>query len=120
MAKILIVENDLQNMKLAAVILINAGYEVIEAVEAISGINLAHAYQPDLILMNIQLPGMDGLSATRMLRNDRYTTNIKIYALTEIAMQGGVEKIFAAGCDGYITKPFHHREFLKEIETALS
>ena len=86
MAKILIIEDNVQNMKLAAFLLNSAGHTVIQANHALGGIAIAQQHLPDLILMDIQLPGMDGLTATRILKGDAATRNIKIYALTALAI----------------------------------
>lgn len=115
MARILVVEDNPTNMKLAVLLLENEGHEVIQARDAEEGIQLAQARLPALILMDVQLPGMDGLMATRLLKADTTTRGIKIVALTAFAMSGDREKIEAAGCDGYIAKPFRYREFLSAI-----
>jgi two-component system cell cycle response regulator DivK len=80
---------------------------------------LARTEQPDLILMDIQLPGMDGLQATALLKADAATRAIPVIALTALAMKGDEERIRAAGCDGYIAKPLAYREFLETISTQL-
>ena len=120
MAKILIVENDPQNMKLTVLLLENAGHDVLRASNADIGIRLAKAYRPDLILMDIQLPGMDGLAATHVLKQHPATCDIKIFALTARSMAGDEDKIRAAGCDGYIAKPIRYQEFLKTVGAALA
>jgi two-component system cell cycle response regulator DivK len=120
MAKILIIEDNVQNMKLAAFLLNSAGHTVIQANHALGGIAIAQQHQPDLILMDIQLPGMDGLTATRLLKSDPVTQDIKIYALTALAMKGDEDKVYAAGCDGYIAKPIRYQAFLETVVTALS
>jgi two-component system cell cycle response regulator DivK len=119
MAKILIIEDNPANMKLARFLLGRAGHEVLEAVEAETGMAMARAELPALILMDIQLPGMDGLEATRRLKSDPDTRAIRIYAFTGLAMKGDSEKMFDAGCDGYIKKPISVDTFFKEIEDAL-
>ena len=119
MAKILIIEDNVQNMKLAAFLLGSAGHTVLQASHALGGIALAKQHHPDLILMDIQLPGMDGLTATSVLKNDPETHDIKIYALTAFAMKGDEEKMYAAGCDGYIAKPIRYQTFLKTVAGAL-
>jgi two-component system cell cycle response regulator DivK len=81
---------------------------------------MAREHVPDLILMDIQLPGMDGLTATTLLKQDPVTRNCKIIALTAFAMKGDEEKMIAAGCDGYIAKPFSYKDFLAAVEAALS
>lgn len=120
MAKILIVEDNPQNMKLAAMLLEKTGYQVLQASHAAAGIDLARQQHPDLILMDIQLPGIDGLTATSMLKADSATRDIMVYALTAFAMTGDEEKMRAAGCDGYIAKPIRYREFLATIASALA
>lgn len=120
MAKILIIEDNVQNMKLAAFLLNSAGHVVIQASHALGGIAIAQQHHPDLILMDIQLPDMDGLAATRILKSDPATRDIKIYALTAFAMKGDEEKIHAAGCDGYIAKPIRYQTFLSTVMSAIS
>ena len=90
-------------------------FEVIEAKDAETGINLAKKTNPDLILMDIQLPGMDGLEATRNIRQDPELKRIPIIALTSYAMHGDEEKAKAAGCTGYMAKPIDTRGFLNVI-----
>jgi two-component system cell cycle response regulator DivK len=82
-------------------------------------LTLARTEQPDLVLMDIQLPGMDGLEATALLKSDGATRDIPVVALTALAMKGDEERIRAAGCDGYIAKPLAYRDFLATIATHL-
>ncbi len=117
--KILIVEDNPANMKLTSNILAKAGYETLEAMDAEVGIQLAGNEMPSLILMDIQLPGMDGLAATRLLKGDQNTRDIPIIALTAFAMKGDEQKMLQAGCDGYIAKPIRYREFLKTVKSFL-
>jgi len=119
MAKVLIVEDNAANMKLAATLLESAGHCVINAVDAESGLTLARTEQPALILMDVQLPGMDGLEATMLLKHDEATKAIPVIALTALAMKGDEERIRAAGCDGYIAKPMRYQEFLATIAAQL-
>ncbi len=112
---ILIVEDNPANLKLARVVLEKAGYAVLEAMDAEAGLALARAQRPDLILIDIQLPGMDGLTATQELKRDPATAPIPVLALTAYAMKGDEEKILAAGCDGYLAKPFRYRELLERV-----
>jgi two-component system cell cycle response regulator DivK len=120
MAKVLIVEDNAANMKLATFLLESAGHTVLSATDAEAGLALARAEQPDLILMDIQLPGMDGLEATVLLKRDEATRAIPVIALTALAMKGDEERIRAAGCDGYIAKPMRYQEFLAIIEARLT
>jgi len=120
MAKVLIVEDNPANMTLAVFLLQSVGHTVIRATDAEAGLTLARDDQPDLILMDIQLPGMDGLEATTMLKRADATRAIPVIALTALAMKGDEERIRAAGCDGYIAKPMGYREFLSAIEVQLT
>jgi two-component system cell cycle response regulator DivK len=120
MAKVLIVEDNPANMALATVLLQSAGHRVVTAKDAEAGLTLAREEQPDLILMDIQLPGMDGLAATALLKADPGTRGIPVVALTALAMKGDEERIRAAGCDGYIAKPLAYKEFLLTISAHLT
>ena len=120
MAKVLIIEDNLANMTLATFLLQSQGHIVISAMDAESGLTLARDEQPDLILMDIQLPGMDGLEATLLLKRDYATRAIPVIALTALAMKGDEERIRAAGCDGYIAKPLAYRDFLAMISAHLA
>jgi two-component system, cell cycle response regulator DivK len=120
MAKILVVEDNPANMTLAVFLLQTAGHLVLSATDAEAGLRSARAEQPDLILMDIQLPGMDGLQATMLLKKDAATQAIPVIALTALAMKGDEERIRAAGCDGYIAKPMRYQEFLATIALQLS
>ena len=120
MAKILIIEDNPGNMKLAVLLLETAGHTVIGATDAEAGLTLARAEQPNLIVMDIQLPGMDGLEATELLKRDAATRAIPVVALTALAMKGDEERIRAAGCDGYVAKPMRYQEFLATIEAQLA
>ena len=115
MAKVLIVEDNPANMTLAVFLLESAGYSVISVTNAEAGLTCARDEQPQLILMDIQLPGMDGLEATRLLKQDDATRDIPVIALTALVMKGDEERIRAAGCDGYISKPLAYKEFLAII-----
>ncbi len=119
MACILIVEDNPNNMKLAALLLENAGHEVLRAEDALRGLDLARAHLPDLVLMDIHLPGMDGLTAARVLKADDKTSHIKVIALTAFAMVGDAQKMQDSGCDGYIAKPIRYKQFLQAINTLL-
>jgi two-component system cell cycle response regulator DivK len=119
LAKILIVEDNPANMTLATFLLQSAGHVVLSATNAETGVALAGTNQPDLVLMDIQLPGMDGLQATALLKGNVTTRDIPVIALTALAMKGDEERIRAAGCDGYIAKPLAYREFLATISAHL-
>ena len=119
MNTILVIEDNPLNMKLAVFLLENAGYQTIQAFNAEDGIQVARERQPDLILMDVQLPGMDGLAATRLLKGDDTTRNIKIIAMTACAMIGDRERIAEAGCDGYIGKPIFIAEFQRIVSEIL-
>lgn len=120
MPTILVVEDNPANLKLAAFLLESAGHVVISAPDAEAGLTLARSEQPALILMDIQLPGMDGLQATAILKAAEMTRNIPVIALTALAMKGDEERIRAAGCDGYIAKPLSYKEFLATVSTHLA
>jgi two-component system cell cycle response regulator DivK len=120
MAKVLVVEDNAASMKLAVLLLGTAGHTVICAVDAEAGLTLARAEQPNLILMDIQLPGMDGLEATALLKQDEMTRTIPVIALTALAMKGDEERIRAAGCDGYIAKPIDYKDLLAMIMAQLA
>ena len=120
MAKVLVVEDNPANMKLAALLLRNAGHAVLCATDAETGLTLARAERPDLILMDIQLPGMDGFAATAMLKQDPATARIPVIALTALAMKEDQEKSQAAGCDAYISKPLRYQELYAAIDVLLA
>ena len=120
MARILIVEDNPANMKLAVFLLEHAGHSVTTAVDAELGLAIARAERPDLILMDIQLPGMDGLEAITLLKADESTRQIPVIALTALAMKGDEERIRAAGCDGYIAKPMRYKELLAAVADRLA
>lgn len=119
MARILVIEDNATNMKLATLLLENVGHSVLCAVDAATGLALARAEHPDLILMDIQLPDMDGLAATALLKQNPATAGIPVIALTAMAMKEDQEKTRAAGCDAYITKPLRYRELFAAIDALL-
>ncbi len=120
MATILVVEDNPTNMKLAITLLEASGHTVLTATDAEAGLTMARAQRPSLILMDIQLPGMDGLEATKQLKGDATTRGIPVIALTALAMKGDEERIRAAGCDGYIAKPMRYQEFQATIAAQLA
>ena len=102
---ILIIDDNAQNLKLAKVILLAEGYDVRTAIDAEDALTILESFTPRLILMDLQLPRMDGLELTRQIKNDPARRGMIIIALTAYAMKGDDEKAFAAGCDGYMSKP---------------
>ena len=112
---VLVIEDNEMNMKLARSLLQIGKYNVLEAFDAENGRQLAREHHPDLILMDIQLPGMDGLTATREIKNDPAVKDITIIALTSYAMEGDEKKAMDAGCAGYIAKPIDTRSFLETL-----
>jgi CheY-like chemotaxis protein len=112
---ILIVEDNPTNLKLVTTVLEHAGYNVMSTESASDAIVMAHAQTPRLILMDIQLPGMSGLDAIRVLKTDPVTMDIPVIALTAFAMKGDEERILRAGCNDYIAKPFDYKDLLARV-----
>ncbi|TFD90743.1 response regulator [Cryobacterium serini] len=119
MARILIIEDNPINMKLATLLVNRAGHTTSEAVDAESGLLLARNELPDLILMDIQLPGMDGYAATALLKSDPATAEIPVIALTAMAMSRDQDRARQAACDAYITRPLHYQELQDAINWLL-
>ena len=117
--RILIVEDQEDNRKILHDLLSSAGYELIEALTGEDGVAQAEAQVPDLILMDIQLPSMDGYEATRRIKANPRLTRIPIIAVTSYALSGDDIKAMAAGCDAYVTKPFSPRALLVKIREFL-
>ena len=117
---VLVVEDNPANMELAVDLLEVGGFRTLQAATAEEGIHMARTERPSLILMDTGLPGMDGLQATRLLKQDPQTASIPVIALTAQAMEGDREKTLAAGCLGYITKPIDTRTFAQTITLFLS
>lgn len=117
---VLIVEDNPMNMELASDLLEMAGYKVLASDTAVGGIQLARDQLPDIVLMDIALPDMDGLTATRQLKEDPKLSHIPVIALTAHAMGGDEKKALDAGCDGYITKPIDTRAFARSVDDVLS
>lgn len=113
--KILIIEDNKYSMEVVVVFLESAGYLVLKSTTAEEGIRVARKELPDLILMDISLPLMNGFVATEILKKDQRTGNIPIVAFTAHAMKDDEEKSFQAGCDGYIVKPIERESFLDEV-----
>ena len=120
MPVILIVEDEPKNMKLFRDLLRATGYTTLEATNGEEGLAAARAGKPDLILMDIQMPVMDGLKATGILKSESETANIPIVALTALAMDGDGERVLQAGCDGYVTKPIQVKDFLTRVADFLT
>jgi len=120
MATILVVEDNPANMKLAVFLLQSAGHTVLSATNAEVGLTMAREELPSLILMDIQLPGIDGLEAIVLLKRDEATRAIPVIALTALAMKGDEERIRAAGCDDYIAKPMRYQDFLSTVASQLA
>ena len=120
MANVLVVEDNRANMDLASFLLRNVGHHVFTASTAEAGLVVARTQSLQLILMDIQLPGMDGLQAIMMLKQDEATRSIPVIALTALAMKGDEERIRAAGADGYIAKPLRYQAFLAAVAERVS
>ena len=119
MSTILIVEDNEKNMKLVRDVLQVKGYRTLEAGNAEDGIRLAIEHKPDLVLMDIQLPGMNGIDALGVLRKDATTASIPVIAVTASVMQQDRKLITEAGFDGYIGKPINLKEFLATVQQML-
>jgi two-component system, cell cycle response regulator DivK len=115
--KVLIIEDNRFNMLLVSELLTLDGFRVVEAVTAEQGLELAHTANPDIILMDISLPGVDGLTATEWLKQSPDTAGIPIVAMTAHAMRGDREKALAAGCSGYISKPIEVASFTDTVRS---
>lgn len=118
--KLLVVEDNPVNRRLVEFLLRSQGYQVFEAATAREAFELLKTERIDLILMDVQLPGLDGLEATKGLKADPHTSDIPIIAVTSYAMKGDREKALAAGCVGYITKPIDKAILLEEIANLLA
>lgn len=114
--KILLIEDNEQNRYLATFLLEKSGYSVVPASNGAAGIELGSSFQPKGILLDIQLPGLDGYEVARALRRNASLNDVPIIAVTSYAMAGDREKAMAAGCDGYIEKPIDPETFVSEIE----
>jgi len=119
MTTVLVVEDNPLNLKLAEVILNRGGYSVLTARDGESGLQMVRDRCPALVVLDVQMPGMDGLAVTRTLRADPATAQVKILALTALAMKGDEERIRAAGCDAYLAKPFEFHALLDTVARLL-
>jgi two-component system cell cycle response regulator DivK len=117
--KILVVEDTEDNRQILRDLLSMAGYELIEAHDGAEGVAKAAEHKPDLILMDIQMPVMDGFEATRRIKADPALKSIPVIAVTSYALSGDEEKTRAAGCDGYIAKPFSPRQMLAKVRALI-
>jgi two-component system cell cycle response regulator DivK len=115
MSSILVIEDNPANMKLALLLLRNVGHTVLCAIDAESGLTLARAEQPDLILMDIQLPEVSGLEVTKWLKEDPELKAIPVVAVTAFAMKGDEERIREGGCEAYLSKPISVGKFIETI-----
>lgn len=117
--KILVIEDNENNMYLTRFLLEMHGYEVLEARDGQEGLKIANEHYPNLILLDIQLPGMDGFTVLDEIRQKRQLDDISVIAVTSFAMKGDRDRILSAGCNGYIEKPINPDTFVKEIEQHL-
>jgi two-component system cell cycle response regulator DivK len=117
--RILVVEDQEDNRQILRDLFTSASYEMIEALSGDEGVALAETHRPDLILMDIQLPGIDGYEATRRIRANPELSHIPIIAVTSYALSGDAGKAREAGCTGYITKPFSPRQLLATVRSLL-
>ncbi len=120
MTSILIIDDNPLNLKLARVVLCNAGFAVHEATAAEQAIEMLEQVHPDLMLVDLQLPGMDGLELTRRIKADPHTAAIKVVAVTSFAMKDDADRAHQAGCDSYITKPIDTRQLPDIVRAVLS
>ena len=113
--RILVIEDTEDNRQIIRDLLTSVGYELIEASDGAEGVELAAKHKPDLILMDIQLPTVDGYEATRRIKADPATAHIPVIAVTSYALSGDEAKSRAAGCDGYVAKPFSPKQLLAKV-----
>ncbi len=118
--RILIIEDNVVNLELATVLLETNGFVVSSARTAEEGLRLAREWLPDLVLMDVSLPGMDGLSATINLKADPHTSHLAVVGLSANAMRGDQENALKAGCDGYLTKPIDTRTFAATVKNFIT
>jgi two-component system cell cycle response regulator DivK len=117
--RILVVEDTEDNRRIVRDLLTSVGYELIEASDGAAGVAMAQAHAPDLILMDLQLPVIDGYGATRRIRAVPELARVPIIAITSYALSGDEAKARAAGCDGYVAKPFSPRQLLAKVREFL-
>ena len=117
---VLVIEDNDLNMEIVVAALELCNYQALQATDAETGIQLARTHMPDLILMDIQLPGMDGYTATRIIKGDPTMKDIPVVALTAYAMKKDQEEAYKAGCSGYISKPFSLKPFMEAVKSYLN
>jgi two-component system cell cycle response regulator DivK len=117
--RILVVEDQEDNRRILRDLLASAGYEIVEAVTGKEGVSMAQMHRPDVIIMDIQMPEMDGYEATRQIKANSALRDIPIIAVTSYALSGDDKRAYEAGCVDYITKPFSPRQLLAKIEEFL-
>jgi two-component system, cell cycle response regulator DivK len=117
--RVLIVDDNPMNIAISEVVLLAANFEIESAGNAVEARQRVAAFKPDLILMDVQMPGMDGLELTRMLKADLATRHIVVVAFTAFAMRGDEAKMLAAGCDGYLSKPIDVKKFGAQVRACL-
>jgi two-component system cell cycle response regulator DivK len=117
--RILVVEDTEDNRQIMRDLLSSAGYDLVEAQDGAEGVAMAKSSRPDLILMDIQLPVLDGYEATRRIKADPALSHIPVIAVTSYALSGDEDKTRAAGCDGYVAKPFSPRQLLQKVREYL-
>ena len=119
-ARILVTDDQEDNRRILLDLLTAAGFEVVEAATGEDGVSAAKIHVPDLILMDIQLPGIDGLEATRRIKGNPALAHIPVFAVTSFALSGDEARALAAGCDGYVAKPFSPRALLQRVRDSLA
>lgn len=117
--RVLIVDDNAMNIVIAEIVLLAENFEVETAADGLEAMRLVPLFRPDLILMDIQMPGMDGLEVTRALKGDPSTRHIRIAAFTAFAMRGDEAKMRAAGCDAYLSKPINVKTFSAQVRACL-
>ena len=115
MATVLLIEDNPQNQKLAQLVLESAGHTVLLASDGSTGLEMAQRHHPAVVVLDVQMPGLDGLAVTRLLKQSPLTGDIRILALTALAMKGDRERILQAGCDDYQAKPFSYQDLLEKV-----
>lgn len=113
--RILIVEDNPDNLELVSFLIQRAGFEALQASNGVQGVAVARQYKPDLVLLDLAMPDMDGWTMARTLKSDPATKSIPLVALTAFSLPGDRRRALEAGCDGYLTKPIHVATFIKEI-----